>query len=36
MGYLGVESLIKLINGETLEPTIDTGVELITAENAAQ
>ena len=35
MGYLGVESLIKLINGETLEPTIDTGVELITAENAA-
>jgi ribose transport system substrate-binding protein len=36
MGYLGVESLIKLINGETLEPTIDTGVELITAENAAE
>ncbi len=35
MGYFGVESLIKLINGETLEPTIDTGVELITAENAA-
>ncbi len=35
MGYYGVESLIKLINGETLEPTIDTGVELITAENAA-
>jgi ABC-type sugar transport system substrate-binding protein len=36
MGYYGVESIIKLINGETLEPTIDTGVELITAENAAQ
>jgi ribose transport system substrate-binding protein len=35
MGYFGVESLIKLINGEMLEPTIDTGVELITAENAA-
>jgi ribose transport system substrate-binding protein len=35
MGYFGVESLIKLINGETLDPTIDTGVELITAENAA-
>jgi len=34
MGYFGVESLIKLINGETLDPTIDTGVELITAENA--
>jgi ribose transport system substrate-binding protein len=36
MGYFGVESLIKLINGEELPPTIDTGVELITAENAAQ
>jgi ribose transport system substrate-binding protein len=35
MGYFGVESLIKLINGETLEPSIDTGVEVITAENAA-
>jgi ribose transport system substrate-binding protein len=35
MGYYGVESLIKLINGETLDPTIDTGVDLITAENAA-
>jgi ABC-type sugar transport system substrate-binding protein len=35
MGYFGVESLIKLINGETLDPNIDTGVELITAENAA-
>jgi ribose transport system substrate-binding protein len=35
MGYYGVESLIKLINGETLDPKIDTGVELITAENAA-
>jgi ribose transport system substrate-binding protein len=35
MGYLGVESLIKLINGETLPPTVDTGVEVITAENAA-
>jgi ABC-type sugar transport system substrate-binding protein len=35
MGYFGVESLIKLINGETLAPSIDTGVELITADNAA-
>lgn len=35
MGYYGVESLIKLINGETLPPSIDTGVEVITAENAA-
>jgi ABC-type sugar transport system substrate-binding protein len=36
MGYLGVESLIKLINGETLPANIDTGVELITKDNAAQ
>jgi ribose transport system substrate-binding protein len=36
MGYFGVESLIKLINGEELPETIDTGVELITAENAAE
>jgi ribose transport system substrate-binding protein len=35
MGYFGVESLIKLINGEELPATIDTGVALITAENAA-
>jgi ribose transport system substrate-binding protein len=35
MGKFGVESIIKLINGETLEPVIDTGTELVTAENAA-
>ncbi len=35
MGKFGVESLVKLINGETLEPVIDTGTELVTAENAA-
>jgi ribose transport system substrate-binding protein len=35
MGKFGVESLIKLINGETLDPVIDTGTELVTAENAA-
>jgi ribose transport system substrate-binding protein len=36
MGALSVEALIKLINGETLEPVIDTGTELVTAENAAE
>ncbi len=36
MGALGVESVIKLINGETLEPLIDTGTVLVTAENAAE
>jgi len=35
MGKFGVESLIKLINGETLDPVIDTGTNLVTADNAA-
>jgi ribose transport system substrate-binding protein len=35
MGKFGVESVIRLINGETLDPVIDTGTELVTAENAA-
>jgi ribose transport system substrate-binding protein len=34
MGKLGVESLIKLINGGTIEPVIDTGTELVTKDNA--
>jgi ribose transport system substrate-binding protein len=36
MGYLGVESLIKLINGESLDPVIDTGTLLVDASNAAE
>lgn len=35
MGWLSVEALIKLINGETLDPVIDTGTELVIADNAA-
>jgi ABC-type sugar transport system substrate-binding protein len=35
MGWLGVEALIRLTNGEELDPIIDTGTELVTAENAA-
>ena len=35
MGKFGVESVIRLINGEALEPVIDTGTELVTADNAA-
>lgn len=35
MGALGVESVLKLINGETLDSVIDTGTVLVTAENAA-
>jgi ribose transport system substrate-binding protein len=36
MGYLGVESLIALVNGETLDPVIDTGTLLVDASNAAE
>ena len=34
MGKFGVESLIKLIKGETLDAVIDTGTVLVTKENA--
>ena len=36
MGWLSVESMIRLINGETLEPVIDTGTVLVDASNAAE
>jgi len=35
MGKFGVESLLKLIKGEKLDPVIDTGTELVTKDNAA-
>lgn len=35
MGKFGVENLLKLINGETIPETIDTGTELVTKDNAA-
>lgn len=35
MGKFGVESLVKLINGEAIEAVIDTGTELVTKDNAA-
>ena len=34
MGYLGVEYAIKAANGETIEKRIDSGVDIITKENA--
>ena len=34
MGGLAVESLAKLMKGETLPPTIDTGAVLVTKDNA--
>jgi ribose transport system substrate-binding protein len=36
MGALGVENALKLLKGETIDPVIDTGTLLVTAENAAQ
>jgi ribose transport system substrate-binding protein len=32
MGYLAVQTLVKHLRGEKVEPRIDTGVELVTAE----
>ncbi len=36
IGKFGIESLIKLIKGETLGPVVDTGTELVTKDNAAK
>lgn len=35
IGKFGVESIIKLLNGETIPPVIDTGTVLVTKDNAA-
>jgi ribose transport system substrate-binding protein len=36
MGYLGVLTMVKYLQGEKVEKRIDTGVELVTPENMAQ
>jgi ribose transport system substrate-binding protein len=33
MGYTAVETLVKHLNGQTVEPVIDTGVVVVTREN---
>ncbi len=33
MGYLGVQTLVAHLRGETVEPLIDTGVQVVTREN---
>jgi ribose transport system substrate-binding protein len=33
MGYLAVQTVLKKLNGETVEPTVDTGVRLITPDS---
>jgi ribose transport system substrate-binding protein len=36
MGYLGVMTLVKHLQGEPVEPRIDTGVVLVTQANMEQ
>jgi ABC-type sugar transport system substrate-binding protein len=36
MGALGVENALRVKHGETIEPNIDTGTVLVTADNAAE
>lgn len=36
MGYQGVENALKAINGETVEERIDSGIDIITEENAQE
>ena len=36
MAALGVEAAVNAVNGETVEPFIDTGTELVTADNASE
>ncbi|HEX8295678.1 MAG TPA: substrate-binding domain-containing protein [Chthoniobacteraceae bacterium] len=33
MGYMGVKTMVAKMNGETVEPSVDSGVQLITQEN---
>jgi ABC-type sugar transport system substrate-binding protein len=36
MARLGVEAAMKAVNGQPVEPFIDTGTELVTKDNATQ
>ncbi|MEK6454397.1 sugar ABC transporter substrate-binding protein [Caldifermentibacillus hisashii] len=36
MGYLAVENLLKAINGEKIKPRIDSGLDIVTSENAEE
>ena len=35
MGELGLDTLLKAVNGEDVPPTVDTGTEVVTKENAS-
>jgi ribose transport system substrate-binding protein len=36
MTYTGVESALKVINGETVEKRVDSGFDVITKENSVE
>jgi ABC-type sugar transport system substrate-binding protein len=36
MGELGMETLLKAVQGESVEPNVDTGTEIVTKENASE
>ena len=36
MGELGMETLLKAVQGEPVEPNVDTGTEIVTKENASE
>ena len=36
IGELGIDTLSKVVNGETVEPLVDTGTAIVTADNAAE
>ena len=36
MGELGMETLLKAVQGEAVEPNVDTGTEMVTKENASE
>ena len=36
MGSLGIETAYKAATGETVEPNVDTGTEMVTKDNVAE
>jgi simple sugar transport system substrate-binding protein len=36
IGELGIDTLLKVVQGEAVEPFVDTGTAMVTAENAAE
>jgi ABC-type sugar transport system substrate-binding protein len=36
IGELGIDTLYLVVTGQTVEPNVDTGTEMVTADNAAQ